>query len=328
MRTHRWAYLLALALAFGCSQPATAPDDARRGAPGPELSGSPSSEQPAGADGGQQTTENPTPETRANREQEILSFLNRYYEARTQGDRQAVEAMTDGPYRQRALATLQADTGIPVEVVRLEWWNSMPDDAEPSPTVVRKRAGKEGGVRFRLEPRGDSWVIVDLLDPATGRWLGDPAPRTATMPAALRAEMEAFVRKFYTEARSFTGGAQGVNFEKLYTYADGGYDIYLRNLLRKTTAQSERYQVTSIRLLSWMPADTPDHGIAEIEVARTLTRVMPDGKQTTETGTARLRVRYGVQPNDRVGWKVVDGFLAEENAWVTTLYWSGLLTAA
>jgi hypothetical protein len=250
----------------------------------------------------------------------VGDLFTRYYEARRLGNRDAVTAMTGGAYQPWALSTLDQDQGAIYKIDR--FWGH--DESET--TVVRFRNGLKSGVAFRLKPDGESLRIVDMLDPGSAHWLSETV-RTAPMPEVLQAELKAHLQTFY-KARSFTGGKNGVQRDALWTLAGENYATYLSNLLRNPKAMAEKYQVEAINLVAWAPDQEDQLGTAEVRVARTVTAIGQDGRSTTTVGESRLRVKRIRNGDGKVIWQVVDGFLTQEGAWVSTTAWTGQLVAA
>jgi hypothetical protein len=254
------------------------------------------------------------------RDARFRDLFTRYYEARRTGNRDAVIAMTGGAYQPWALSSLAQDQGAEYKIQ--EFWGH--DESET--TVIRLRNGLKGGVAFRLKPDGESLRIVDMLDPGTAHWLSETV-RTAPMPVAFQAEMKAHLETFY-KARSFTGGKDGVQREALSRLAGGTYQTYLDRLLRDPNAMAETYQIQAINLVAWAPAQDEQLGTAEVRVTRTLTTVGQDGRSTTTVGESRLRVQRLRTVDHEAIWQVVDGFLTQDAAWVSTTTWNGTLNAA
>lgn len=331
----------------------------------------------------------------------LQEFFERYYAARTQGDREAVAAMTDDGYRVLALDTLSEDTATSFSDVRVEWWYIPPPSGptgsdpeqrvsfspapviegriltalemfeilgprpfagpiekdtvefggwefalsiapEPTPTVIANRAGVRQGVAFRVRRAGESWRIVDARLPALGHWLSEPPPATAGFPAELEASLQAHMQRFY-RARSFQGRDPRLGFGGVpelmpelagtctsVTYcAPGGagdlYRNYVLNVISQSRARSQQFEIQDVQVLQWMPR--PDGtGVAEVLVRRALIEVDDAGNETTSTGDARLRVRWAsYEPGGPSSWLVVDGYLQQEAAWVSSMAWSGLM---
>jgi hypothetical protein len=166
-------------------------------------------------------------------------------------------------------------------------------------------------------PDSVHWSVYDFVNPATDRWISEPAPINTAQAAT---ELTKFFADFYAD-RSVAPG-QPFDMTPSLVRAAGSYRAYTTPLLTQTerevasgAVKEIRYAGISVKLVSWDEKATNHGGLAFAEVTRTAYVTRASGAEPPQTATYRFRVHR----HDGTFWLVVDFFRPDVGRWVTEI---------
>jgi hypothetical protein len=288
-----------------------------------------------------------------NIEQEVRSFFELFYQARTLERGGSISAdslsrLVDAAYADYTLPLFEKDIedaqqGKLLAVsfsdlnVTLDEWQPAADGqagtALVSVTRTRKAVRSDSSeapqtatyqFRLRREPAADAgvaWVATDFLNPATRRWVSEPA---VTAEDRVASEIQTFFKEFYA-ARTLTPGGK-LDIEKTTALTQLSYRDYTLPLLQRQqdevaagTLIAVAYTDLKVQVLSYDPTATNHGGIATVQVTRTSRVQRADGAQPPQTGTYQFRVHRHTDDAGRSYWLAVDFKQPEVGRWVSEI---------
>jgi len=288
-----------------------------------------------------------------NIEQEVRSFFELFYQARTleRGGSLSADSLSrlvDAAYADYTLPLFDNDIddakqGKLLAVsfsdldVKLDEWQPAADGQAGTALVSvtrtrtavrtdRNEAPQTATYQFRLrrEPAADAgvaWVATDFLNPATRRWVSEPAVAAEDRIAG---EIQNFFKEFYA-ARTLTPGGK-LDFEKTTALTQLSYREYTLPLLQRQQDEVDAgvliavaYTDLKVQVLNYDPLATNHGGIATVQVTRTSRVQRADGAKPPQTGTYQFRVHRHTDEAGRSYWLAVDFKQPEVGRWVSEI---------